>query len=186
MSVRAVVLHAHPYPDRSTTGRALLDAVRDLEEVEVRSLYELYPDFSIDVEAEQAALLRADVIVWHAPIYWYAVPAMLSLWFEKVLTHGWAFGEGATALKGKRTLWVTTTGGSERSYAPGALHARPFSDYVPPVEQTARFCGMRWEEPLVIHDAHRLREEQIHALGRRFRERLLSLTRPASATEASP
>lgn len=186
MSVRAVVISAHPYPDRSTTGRALLDAVRSLDEVEVRSLYELYPDFSIDVAAEQAALLRADVVVWHAPIYWYAVPAMLSLWFEKVLTHGWAFGEGTTALAGKRTLWVTTTGGSERSYAPGALHGRPFADYVPSLEQTARFCGMTWEEPMIVHDAHRLRKEEVEALGRRLRERLLGLTRRAAPNEASP
>src|SRR5215471_9727724 len=89
-----VVLFAHPYPDRSRAGRLLLDAVRDLPRLSVRSLYALYPDFAIDVEAEQAALAEADVVVWQAPLFWYSVPALLHLWIEKVLAHGWAYGGG--------------------------------------------------------------------------------------------
>ena len=57
-----LVLHAHPYPRTSRAGAALLAAIRDLPSLEVRSLYELYPDFDIDVAAEQAALERADVL----------------------------------------------------------------------------------------------------------------------------
>ena len=77
MSRAVTLIYGHPYPARSRAGRVLLDGVRDLPGVEVRSLYDLYPDFDIDVQAEQAALLKAELIVWQCPFYWYGVPALL-------------------------------------------------------------------------------------------------------------
>ena len=115
-----LIIYAHPYPQRSRAGRVLLGAVRDLPDIEVHSLYELYPDFDIDVDAEQAALKRADLVVWMHPIYWYSVPAMLKHWFDVVLLRGWAYGEGGDALQGKHCLWVTTTGGMRASNVPAA------------------------------------------------------------------
>ena len=89
-----LVVFAHPYPDRSFANRALLEAVDDRPDVEVRSLYDRYPDFDIDAAAEREAMSRADVVVWQHPIYWYNVPALMKLWFERVLTSGWAWGPG--------------------------------------------------------------------------------------------
>ena len=145
-------------------------------EVEVRSLYDLYPDFDIDVQAEQAALLKADLIVWQCPFYWYGVPALVNLWFEKVLAHGWAYGEGADALSGKTVLWVPTTGGSASNYSETDVHGHPFDAFVPAISQVARFCGMRWAEPpLAVHAAHHLTPEQLREVGRRYRARIESL-----------
>ena len=167
-----LLLYAHPYPDRSRANRALLEAVRELPHVQVRALYDLYPDFSVDVAAEQSALRAAERVVWQCPVYWYSVPALLSLWFEKVLAHGWAFGSGGDALKGKRALWVTTTGAPDTAYAAGQMHARPFADYVPPVEHTARFCGMIWEPPLIHHGAQRASDEVLRGWAARYCARL--------------
>lgn len=169
---RTVIVYAHPYPDRSRANRTLLDAARALPNVSVRALYDLYPDFVIDVAAERAALVTAARIVWQCPVYWYSVPALLSLWFEKVLAHGWAYGQGGTALHGKRALWVTSTGGTAPMYATGAAHGRPFEAYIPPIEQTARFCGMAWEPPLIVHGAHRIDDDALAAWADSYRERL--------------
>jgi glutathione-regulated potassium-efflux system ancillary protein KefF len=163
---------AHPYPDRSRANRRLLEAVADLEGLEVRSLYDAYPTFDIDVPAEQASLAKADTIVWHHPTYWYSVPGLLKHWFDKVLLRGWAYGEGGTALRGKRCLWVTTTGGDDEAYSPQGMHGRPFEAYVPVVEQTAVFCGMRWQEPLVVKGAHRVKDAELDELARLYRRRL--------------
>lgn len=57
-----VLVHAHPYPRRSRANKALLEAVEDLPGVSVRSLFDRYPDFAIDVDAEKAALTAADVV----------------------------------------------------------------------------------------------------------------------------
>ena len=142
-----VLIFAHPYPDRSIANRKLLEAVEDVEGVRVRSLYDLYPTFDIDVSAEQAALRAAQLVVLQHPMYWYSVPSLLKHWFDKVLVRGFAYGQGGKALWGKRCQWVVTTGGDEHAFGPHGMHSRPFSDFSPVVEQTARFCGMRWEDP---------------------------------------
>jgi glutathione-regulated potassium-efflux system ancillary protein KefF len=170
-----LVVFAHPYPDRSRANRAALGAVHDLPGLEVRSLYDLYPDFAIDVEVEQEALLRADVVVWQHPMYWYSVPALLKHWFDKVLSRGWAYGDGGTALRGKRCLWVTSTGGGPEAFTPAGMHAFPFESFVPAVQQTARFCGMVWEEPLVLHAAHHVSGVDLDLHVQRYRERLQAL-----------
>lgn len=187
----AVLIYAHPYPSRSRAGRALLEAVADLPELEVRSLYALYPDFDIDVRAEQAALTRAGLVIWQAPLHWYGVPSLLGAWFERVLAHGWAYGENGGALRGKSALWVTTTGAPAEDYRPGGIHGYPFESFVPAIAQTARFCGMRWvDPPVVVHGAHRISSADLRTMAHQYRLRLEALTRqdsddPSSITPAS-
>ncbi len=150
----------------------MLAAVRDLPGLEVHSLYDLYPDFDIDVVAEQAALMRADLVVWLHPIYWYSVPAMLKHWFDVVLLRGWAYGEGGDALRGKHCLWVATTGGQESSFAETGAHQLPFEEFEAPIRQTAKFCGMVWEPSLTLHGAHVVSEDEIVAASIAFCDRL--------------
>lgn len=169
------LLHAHPHPLRSRANRALLAAVEDLPSVTVRSLYDAYPDFAIDVERERAALAAAHTVVWQHPLYWYSVPGMLKHWFDEVLGLGWAYGAGGTALHGKRALWVVTTGADAPAYTPEGPHAHPFPTFEPPIRQTARFCGMEWLEPIVVHWAHRISEADLAARARAYRERLATL-----------
>lgn len=166
-----VVIHAHPYPQRSRACAALLSAIAGLESVEVRSIYDLYPDFDIDVAAEQAALERAKLVVWLHPLYWYTVPGMMKHWFDVVLLGGWAHGPGGSALEGKECLWVATTGDVQK-YAVEAPHAHPFEAFVPVVEQTARYCGMKWLEPFVLHDSHEIDDEHMARAGRKLAGRL--------------
>jgi glutathione-regulated potassium-efflux system ancillary protein KefF len=170
-----VVVQAHPYPDRSRANGALTRAIQGLDDVELRSLYDLYPDFSIDVDAEKRALAAANVVVWQHPLYWYTAPALLKLWFEKVLTSGWAYGPGGDALRGKRCQWVVTTGGDERDYSPWGLHLEPFDAFMPVIRQTAQFCGMVWLDPIVVHDAHRIDAARLDAFGARYRQCLVAL-----------
>jgi len=187
------VIYSHPYPNRSRAGRVLLEGLRDLPSadvsvasVDIRPLYSLYPDFDIDVAAEQQALLAADVVIWQGPFYWYGVPALMSLWFEKVLAHGWAYGDDAHAVRGKTVLWVATTGGPESSYRPGAMHGHPWQAFVPAISQTARFCGMRWvDPPLVVHGAHRISNERLREAAAGYRARVLALATAESSAPTS-
>ena len=170
-----LLIFAHPYRDRSRANQTLLAAVRDLEGLELRSLYDLYPSFDIDVPSEQEALSRAKIVIWQHPIHWYAPPALLKHWFDKVLLRGWAYGEGGDALRGKRCQWVTTTGGELAAYAPDGMHRLPFDQYVPPVEQTARFCQMSWVPPLILHGSHRASDGELAEFAGQYRRRLEQL-----------
>ena len=172
-----VVVHAHPYPARSRAVAALLAAIADVPGLQVRSLYQLYPDFDIDVAAERKALEGAGLVVFLHPIYWYSVPAMLKQWFDVVLVKGWAYGEGGTALAGKPCLWAVTTGGDEQAYTPQGRHGRAFADFAPVVERTARYCGMRWLEPFVAHGAHLVDEAALREAAQRLRDRIVEAAR---------
>lgn len=164
------IVSAHPYPSQSRANRALLDAARHLPEVEVCSLYDRYPDFDIDVAAEQAALLRANLIVWMHPVFWYSVPGLLKHWFDKVLSHGWAYGEGAAALRGKDCLWVATTGGDAGAYSATGIHHRPFADFMRPIEQTALFCGLNWLTPCIVHGSQEIDDATLAAHAAQLRQ----------------
>jgi glutathione-regulated potassium-efflux system ancillary protein KefF len=191
-----LLILAHPYPDRSIANAQLLEAVRDLQGVQVRSLYDLYPTFDIDVSAEQSALREAAVVVWQHPLYWYSVPSLLKLWFEKVLARGFAYGPDGDALRGKRCLWVVTTGGDEQAFGAHGMHGRPLHEFMPAVEQTALFCGMHWEEPMFVYGAHRLPPGELALAARGYRERLSALAsaprepapqhEPVAATPPNP
>src|SRR5215207_7459756 len=112
-----LVLVAHPELEQSRANRRMLAAVRALQtgagagRIAVRDLYALYPDYLIDVAAEQAALAPARLVVWQQPIRWYGMPPLLKLWVDEVLAFGWAYGPGGTALRGKDLWLVASTGG---------------------------------------------------------------------------
>jgi glutathione-regulated potassium-efflux system ancillary protein KefF len=164
-----VVIHAHPYPGRSRACRALVEAIRGVPALELRSLYDLYPDFDIDIAGEQAALERAQLVVWLHPLYWYTTPGLMKHWFDEVLVGGWAHGKGGTALRGKDCLWVTTTGGDVGDFKPEGRHAHSFDAFAPVVEQTARYCGMNWLPPFVVHGAHLVPDTALREAGERLR-----------------
>ncbi len=146
-----VILFAHPTVHRSRVNRVLFERVKAVPGVATRDLYELYPDFNIDVEAEQNALREADLVVFQHPIYWYSVPAILKEWMDVVLTRGFAYGSGGDALRGKDALLAVSTGGSAQAYTSAGQHRHPFEDLIRPLQQTAVFCGMRCLPPLVLH-----------------------------------
>ena len=178
------VIHAHPYLSTSRANTALVAALRARPDTDVRSLYDLYPDFDIDVATEQHAIAGANLIVWMHPVFWYSVPSLLKHWFDKVLAYGWAYGEGGDALVGKHCLWVPTTGGEEDTYAHGAKHANPFGSYAPAIEQTARFCGMHWERPFIVHGANLLDDASLADHVARLTERLAACRAAAPVNRA--
>ena len=171
-----LVLAAHPHIENSRVNRVLTQAAAALNarDVEVRDLYALYPDYLIDIEAEQAALARARLIVWQHPIHWYNMPALMKLWVDDVLTFGWAYGPGGEALKGKDLWLVASTGGPQDSYRPDSYNRYFFDAFLPPYEQTAELCGMRFVPPLVMHGAHRVSDADLAEHSRLYTSRLLS------------
>ena len=70
MPARLLILFAHPGLQKSRVHRVLINAAAALAGVTFHDLYERYPDFYIDVKAEQALLLEHDVIIFQHPFYW--------------------------------------------------------------------------------------------------------------------
>ncbi|AMO22800.1 glutathione-regulated potassium-efflux system ancillary protein KefG [Ramlibacter solisilvae] len=169
-----LVLAAHPDWRGSRANRRLLEAARAVPDAQVQDLYSLYPDFDIDVAAQQRLAQAASLIVLLHPIQWYSMPPLQKLWLDEVLAYGWAYGPGGDALQGKDLWLVTTTGGPESAYHPQGYNRYFFDAFLPPYEQTAALCGMRFLPPLVLHGARRASEEALAAHVQVFVERLRS------------
>jgi putative NADPH-quinone reductase len=175
-----LVLFAHLAIHRSKINRAMVEAIRGLDRVIFHDLLETYPDFYIDIEEEQALLRQAALVVFQHPIYWYGAPAILKHWQDVVLTRGFAYGEGGTALQGKEFALAISTGALPDAYRAEGIHRYPLEVFLRPLEQMARFCGMRYLRPLVLQGGHDLPEQVIAAHARRYRQWLESY-RPGKA-----
>jgi glutathione-regulated potassium-efflux system ancillary protein KefF len=168
------VLAAHPNWRESRVTRQLFDEARGVPGVQAQDLYGRYPDYDIDVPAEQRQVEAADLLVLLHPIQWYSMPALMKLWLDEVLRYGWAYGRSGTALHGKDLWLVASTGGPEGSYHPQGYNRYFFDAFLPPYEQTAALCGMRFLPPLLLHGAHRVGEQEVQAHAEVFRQRLES------------
>jgi glutathione-regulated potassium-efflux system ancillary protein KefF len=168
------LLAAHPNWRESRVNRRLLDSARTVARVDSNDLYSRYPDYCIDVAAEQARAAAAQLIVLLHPIHWYSMPALQKLWLDDVLSYGWAYGEGGDALRGKDLWLVASTGGPESSYHPQGYNRYFFDAFLPPYEQTAALCGMRFLPPLLLHGAHSASEAEVAAHVATFSQRLQS------------
>jgi glutathione-regulated potassium-efflux system ancillary protein KefF len=168
MSAQILVLAAHPALAHSRVNQRLLKVLREQaqaapERLVVHDLYARYPDYVIDVAAEQTAARQAQLHLWLHPIHWYGMPPLMKLWLDEVLSFGWAYGPGGEALRGK-TVWpVLSTGGPQESYQPSSYNRYAFDAFLPAYEQTAALCGMRMLPPLVLHGAHRVDEAALAA-----------------------
>lgn len=181
MPPRTLILFAHPAIRRSRVNRALAAAVRDLEGVTFHDLYEAYPDFSIDVDREQALLLAHEVVVLQHPFYWYSAPALLKEWMDLVLEYGFAYGENGRALMGKGWMQAITTGGRDTNYGPGSLNAYTMDELLRPFEATARLCRMHWITPFLVQGTFAFSDREIAAAAESYRARLITLSADMNA-----
>ncbi|MDN3919822.1 NAD(P)H-dependent oxidoreductase [Roseateles violae] len=171
-----LIIAAHPDLAQSRVTQALLAAAQKLapQRLALRDLYRLYPDYAIDVAAEQAALTPARLLVLVHPLQWYSMPGLLKIWLDEVLRFGWAYGPGGQALQGKDLWLATSTGGSAESYAETGHNRHTLDTFLLPYAQSARLCGLRFLPPWVLHGAHRVSDAEIEQHARGFAERLLS------------
>lgn len=172
---KVLILYAHPSPETSRANRILRAAVEGLPDVTLHDLYEQYPDFFIDVPREQQLLREHDALVFQHPFYWYSCPPVLKEWMDRVLEHGFAYGEGGEALRGKHFLQVITTAGNETRYRHGGLNHFTMRELLRPFEQSAHLCGLITHAPLVAHGVRTLTDAQLETWGQRYRALITNL-----------
>ena len=173
--MRILVLFAHPRLRQSVVQRAMLAAIKGLDDVTIRDLYADYPDLMIDRRREQAELLGHDLLVLQHPLYWYSSPAIVKEWLDVVLEEGWAYGSGGDRLHGKFLLNALSTGGPQEAYHGQGRNRFPVRALLAPFDQTAYLCGMGWLEPFVVHAGRKLDSAALSSRTERYRDLLVGL-----------
>jgi len=158
---RILILFAHPALHKSRVNRVMMRTVRALDGVTFHDLYQIYPEFHIDVKHEQRLLGEHDIVVFQYPYLWFNVPALIKEWQDLVLVHGWAYGHQGDALLGKKVLSVITTGGGEDAYRKNTFNRFTVRELLAPLEQMATRCRMEFLPPFVVHGTFRMAEDEI-------------------------
>ena len=153
---KVTIIFAHYNYSASRIQKALLNAIRNLDNVEIRDLYQLYPDYFIDVKNEQQAILTSDLIIFQHPINWYSSPAIIKEWQDVVLEHGFAYGTDGNALRGKDFIQVVSSGGGELAFKREGTNRFTLGEFLRPFEATARLCGLNYHKPFIVNDAFKI------------------------------
>lgn len=127
---------AHPKIEESIGNKIISELTNQNDNVEVRHLNALYPDFKIDIKAEQQAMIKADTIIFQYPLYWYSTPAILKEWIDQVFEYGFAFGQNSK-LNDKKVIISVTIGSAAKDYPQEVIDKILF-----PFQGLAAYCKM--------------------------------------------
>lgn len=158
---KILILFAHPRFEHSVVNKALASIATEFRNVTFNDLYELYPEFNIDLTREKELLLEHDIIAWHHPFYWYSCPPLLKQWIDLVLEFNWAYGPNGNALKGKYVFNTITTGGTRQAYQPEGRNRFTVNQLLTPFNQTAFLCKMTYLPPFAVQGTHRLDSDEL-------------------------
>ena len=168
--MKALVIYSHTYPEKSVSGRAILEVLHATPGFEIRNIETLYPDLDqIDVVAEQRALIEADVIIFQHPVFWYSGTSGLKRWMDEVLQFGFAYGDGGDKLHGKKFIHSFTVGSEAAAYV-GELERVICA----PFEATANYCGMDYVQAFPLYGQLAITNPNVAQEAKAHAEKLVS------------
>ena len=175
-----LVILAHPNFTQSQINRKLIDAIKQVPNVTINDIYDIYPDGIINIDVEQKKIEQADVIVFQHPFYWYSAPALLKEWIDLVLQYNYAYGPKGKVLAGKKWLSVVSTGSAESTYQKDGLNKFTVRQLMAPFEQTANLCNMVFIPPIVAYCARTLTadDSKLSEITKLYSTSLLRLVQP--------
>lgn len=142
---------------------------------------------SFDIRAEIDKLAWAEAVVFQFPLWWFAVPAILKGWVDRVFVKGFAYGVpdpthpghnlryGRGGLTGKRAFTVVTIGSAAASFGPRGINGQLDQVLFPLLHGTFWYTGMDPLPPLGIHEAEHASDEQYVEAAAALRKRLAGL-----------
>ncbi|WP_185872775.1 NAD(P)H-dependent oxidoreductase [Blattabacterium cuenoti] len=141
MNYKILFIVAHPNIKQSILNRHIIDyiIIKYNKNVLIRQLYELYPDFKINVIEEIKIILSVQCIVFQFPFYWYSYPSLFKEWKDKVFTELYTT---KNFLSGKHLLISITTGADETSFHAGEKNNFTLDEFLRPIQQTAYIFQM--------------------------------------------
>ncbi|MGR3635908.1 MAG: NAD(P)H-dependent oxidoreductase [Shimia sp.] len=114
-------------------------------------------ELPLDVAGEVAKVQAADRIILHFPIWWFAPPAVIKGWCDRVLVQGVLHAVDqrfdAGMCRDTSVLFCVSTGASEAECGPDGKEG-DLALQLWPLAQTFRYLGMRVLAPKTVHGVH--------------------------------
>jgi putative NADPH-quinone reductase len=105
--------------------------------------------YSPEVHAHMDRITAADDILVVFPVWWFAPPAVVKGWIDRVWNYGFAYGRSRPRLAGKRMLWLGLAGGAASHYAQDGLNTAMDVQLRVGVSE---FCGIADSSVHLLHD----------------------------------
>lgn len=118
-----------------------------------------------EVEADLAAVFRADLLVLSFPLWWFSLPAILKGWIDRVFVMGGVSGGDVgvfdqAALAGRRAVVLATTGGTADHFTRGGTFGDP-DDFLFHINRgMLEFVGYDALEPVITYGPAHLDDVQ--------------------------
>lgn len=108
-----------------------------------------------DVRRELERVERADLIILQYPMWWFAAPAMLKGWIDRVLVYGRTYTSRMRYdrghLQGKRAMVSVTLGGAESTFAHNGRNG-DIELLLWPVQMSLHYVGLTVLPPFLAFD----------------------------------
>jgi len=163
--VQASDLHAMRFDPVS--GRRNFTSTRDRDylKLQLEEVHAAQTDgFAPEIETELRKLEWCDLMIWQFPLWWFALPAALKGWVDRVFAMGRAYGDGRKyengVFRGKRALLSLTTGGLEQAYRNDGANGDIFAILRPIHRGMLQFVGFDVLAPQIVFGPVRLSEAQ--------------------------
>ena len=152
---------AHPFFERSFANKFIVNELSEFENITVRHIDQLYPDYKIDKELEQEFFLQMDTIILQFPIFWYNYPASMKNWLDTVISYDFCFGATGEQLQGKNIIISVTTGAPIESYSLNGSNNHTISDYLCGLKQLSYFAKMNYRGIIASYGIKEVEDNQL-------------------------
>ena len=132
-----------------------------------------------DVRAEQAKVAAADLVLFHFPVWWFGMPALLKGWVDRVFSRGFAYSAGRKYerghFRGKRAMLCISTGTASTLYEPDGIDGDLLHVLWPIHNGMLAYTGFTVLPPFVAWMPGRVDASERSAYLQAYRERLSAL-----------
>jgi len=174
MDKKILLILSHPNLKESKFNKALIEGVRDLQNLNIRHLEELYGSDikAFDIKKEQELLLEHDRVIFQFPWYWYSSPAMIKAYQDEVFTYGFAYGNEGDKLNGKEFKIVTTIGAPEYAYQEGGWNKKSMNELLSPFQAMANLTGMTYTRAFKVHGVASIDDTELKLKIKEYKDEL--------------
>lgn len=108
-----------------------------------------------EIASEVEAVRSSDLLVLVFPVFWFSVPALMKGWIDRVFLSGVFYGGrkvyDRAGMRGKHAMVVSSLGGREHMFGPGAIHGELKGMLRHLLQGTLGYVGFSVYEPFFAH-----------------------------------
>lgn len=132
-----------------------------------------------DIVAEQEKLLWCDYLIMLFPMWYFSMPAIMKGWVDRVLTAGFAYGDGKWyddgGLKGRKAMIAVTTGSPDDWFGVDRINPEIKEILFHINFGVLYFVGFDMLEPFVAWQPSHVSQKKREGYLEKYKERLLTM-----------